>query len=265
MNAHAEKTGSAGSDKAVAVKETGWFGVAQSDMAASERFFGELLELDEWDRTDGRSRVSYQLPSGQRFAIMSQTAPNAELHGRPLVGLAVDDAAATKQIMEARGLAFSSELQRGPEASWAFFQDPDGHTHKIISQPPPRVFDQTGKQLKIKGVGTVEVPVKDRAASVAFFQRYLDLTIQELPGEQPFTLFRLESGNVFEVIDADMARAPYPIVAFEVDDIEASRRVVSERGIGVSEAFSAPAAQWFYLDGPDGITYEIIEIDRGML
>ena len=196
---------------------------------------------------------------------MSQTAPDAELHGRPLVGLAVEDAAATKQIIEARGLAFSSGLQQGPEASWAFFQDPDRHTHKIISQPPPRVFDQTGKQLKIKGVGTVEVPVKDRAASVAFFQKHLDLTIQELPGEQPFTLFRLESGNVFEVIDADKARAPYPIVAFEVDDIEASRAVIQERGIGVSELCNAPAAQWFYLDGPDGITYEIINIDRAML
>ena len=265
MNAHAENTGSEGSDKAVVVKETGWFGVAQSNLAASARFFGELLELDERDRTDGPAQVSYQLPSGQRFAIMAQTAPDAELHGRPLVGLAVDDAAATKQIMEARGLAFSSELQQGPDASWAFFQDPDGHTHKIVSLPPPRVFDQTGKQLKIKGVGTVEVPVKDRAASVAFFQRYLDLTIQELPGEQPFTLFRLESGNVFEVIDADKARAPYPIVAFEVDDIEASRRVVQERGIGVSDLCSAPAAQWFYLDGPDGVTYEIINIDRGML
>ena len=265
MNAHAENTGSEGSDKAVEVKETGWFGVAQSDLAASARFFGELLELDERNRTDEPAQVSYQLPSGQRFAIMSQTAPDAELHRRPLVGLAVDDAAATKQIMETRGLAFSSELQQGPDASWAFFQDPDGHTHKIVSLPPPRVFDQTGKQLKIKGVGTVEVPVKDRAASVAFFQRYLDLTIQELPGEQPFTLFRLESGNVFEVIDADKARAPYPIVAFEVDDIEASRRVVSERGIGVSDLCSAPAAQWFYLDGPDGVTYEIINIDRGML
>ena len=265
MNAHAENTGAAGADKAVAVKETGWFGVAQSDMAASARFFGELLELDECDRTDEPALVSYQLPSGQRFAIMSQTAPDAELHARPLVGLAVNDAATTKQIMEARGLAFSSELQRGPEASWAFFQDPDGHTHKIVSQSPPRAFDQSGKQLKIKGVGTVEVPVKDRAASVAFFQKYLDLTIQELPGELPFTLFRLESNNVFEVIDAAQARAPYPIVAFEVDDIEASRRVVSERGGVVSELCSAPAAQWFYLDGPDGVTYEIIEIDRQML
>lgn len=257
MNTHAEKR--------VAVKDTGWFGVAQSDMAASERFFGELLELDERDRTDAPALVSYQLPSGQLFAIMSQTAPDAKLHARPLVGLAVEDAAETKQIAEARGLAFSSELQQGRESAWAFFQDPDNHTHKIISQPPPRVFDQTGKQLKIKGVGTVEVPVKDRAASVAFFQRYLDLTIQELPGEQPFTLFRLESNNVFEVIDTGPARASYPIVAFEVDDIEASRKVVQERGIGVSELCNAPAAQWFYLDGPDGITYEIINIDRGML
>ena len=58
---------------------------------------------------------------------------------------------------------------------------------------------------------------------------------------------------------------PYPIVAFEVDDIEASRRVVQERGIVVSDLCSAPAAQWFYLDGPDGITYEIIDIDRAML
>ena len=91
---------------AVAVQEIGWVGVTQSDMTRSERFFEELLELDEYGRMDDLGLVIYQLPSGQLFELISAQAPDSEMYRRPLLGFLVEDAEKAKRIMEAKGLAF---------------------------------------------------------------------------------------------------------------------------------------------------------------
>ena len=251
---------------AAAVKEIGWVGVTQSDMAAAERFFGELLELDEYDRMDDMGLVIYQLPSGQIFELISEQAPGSEQYRRPLLGFLVEDAEQAKKTMERRGLAFSSDLIRVPGSAWAFFKGPEGYTHEIAENPEPRVFDQSGKQLQIKGIGAAVMPAKDHRAMAEFFGTFLDLTVKLASEEPPFTLFEFRTGNFFEVRDAEQSETKdYPLVAFEVDDIEAARALVLKRGIGASEITGTQAAQWFYLDGPEGLTYEIIRIDRSKL
>lgn len=249
-----------------AVKEIGWVGVTQSDMTAAERFFGELLELDESGRMDDMGLVIYQLPSGQIFELISEQAPDSELYRRPLLGFLVEDAEQAKKTMESRGLAFSSDLIRVPGAAWAFFNGPDGYTHEIVENPEPSSFDQSGKQLKIKGIGAAVMPAKDHRATAEFFRKFLDLAVKSVSEEPPFTLFEFRTGNFFEVSDADQSKTKnYPLIAFEVDDIEAARNIVLKRGVGASEITSAEAAQWFYLDGPDDVLYEIISIDRSKL
>ena len=249
-----------------AIKEIGWVGVTQSDMAAAERFFGELLELDEYDRMDDMGLVIYQLPSGQIFELISEQAPGSEQYRRPMLGFLVEDAEQAKAAMERRGLAFSSDVIRVPGAAWAFFKGPDGYTHEIVENPEPRVFDQSGKQLPIKGIGAAVMPAKDHRATAEFFGKFLDLTVKFVSEEPPFTLFEFRTGNFFEVSDAGQSKTKnYPLVAFEVDDIEAARNILLKRDIGASEITTTAAAQWFYLDGPDGVFYEIISIDRSKL
>ena len=249
-----------------AVQEIGWVGVTQTDMAKSERFFGELLELDEYGRMDDLGLVIYQLPSGQIFELIAEQAPDSAMYRRPLLGFLVEDAEQAKKTMEGRGLTFSSDLIRVPGSAWAFFQDPNGYTHEIVQNPERRLFDQSGKQLQIKGIGAVAIPAEDRQATAEFFRKFLALTAKPMAEDAPFTLFEFRTGNFFEVRDADQAKTKnYPLIAFEVDDLKAARRLLLQRGLSVSEITGTPAAHWFSLDGPDDVLYEIISIDRSKL
>ena len=265
-SASAEEADAGAAPDAAAVKEIGWVGVTQPDMAAAERFFGELLELDEYDRMDDMGLVIYQLPSGQLFELISEQASGSEQYRRPVLGFLVEDAEQAKKTMERRGLAFSSDIFRVPGSAWAFFKGPEGYTHEIAQNPEPRVFDQSGKQLQIKGIGTAVMPAKDHRAMAEFFGKFLDLTVKPVPEDPPFTLFEFPTGNFFEVRNADQSKTKdYPLIAFEVEDIETARALVLKRGISASEVSGTQAAQWFYLDGPEGLTYEIMQIDRSKL
>ena len=248
------------------VRQIGWIGVMQPDMARGERFFGELLELDEFGRMDDLGVVIYQLPSGQIFELLAEQAPDSSMFKRPVLGFLVGNVAQAKAVMEGRGLTFSSGVVEVPGSAWAFFQDPQGYTHEIAQNPEPRVFDQSEKQLRIKSIGTVVMPAEDRSAMTDFFRTSLALTVKPMAGNIPATLFEFANGTFFEVRAAHQTRTRnYPLVAFEVDDAEAARRLLVERGLDVSEITGTPAAQWFEFNGPAGVLYEIRSIDRSKL
>lgn len=250
----------------VTVQQIGWIGVMQPDMARAERFFGELLELDEYGRMDDMGLVIYQLPSGQIFELLAEQAPDAAMFKRPVLGFLVGNVAQAKVAMEGRGLAFSSAVVEVPGSAWAFFQDPQGYTHEIAQNPEPRLFDQSEKQLRIKSIGSVAMPAEDHQATAEFFRTSLALTAKPMGSNLPFTLFEFANGTFFEVRAADQAKTKdYPLVAFEIDDAEAARRLLMERGLEVSEITGMPAAQWFDFEGPEGVLYEIISFDRSKL
>jgi hypothetical protein len=52
----------------------------------------------------------------------------------PVAGFEVDDVAAARREMEAKGIRFIGEVHDAPSSAWSHFYGPDGHVYEITSK-----------------------------------------------------------------------------------------------------------------------------------
>jgi predicted enzyme related to lactoylglutathione lyase len=102
--------------------------VPAKDFEESVRFYGEVLELPELKRWGSMPGAEFQAGNLTR-AVMDPTAFGQEFrpHGSP-IALQVDDVPAARAHLEAKGVAFHTDLIDSGFCHQVIFSDPAGNT-----------------------------------------------------------------------------------------------------------------------------------------
>ena len=115
------------------VKGITWLG-SPTDRYAEMRIFAiEVLGLRPVeDKTDFSV---FRLPDGDTFEIFGPKAiaDGHEFMRAPVAGFLVDDVAAARKEMEAKGILFIGPVHDAESSSWSHFFAPDGHVYEISS------------------------------------------------------------------------------------------------------------------------------------
>jgi predicted enzyme related to lactoylglutathione lyase len=97
------------------------------DHDAAARFYGETLGLPFVKRWGNMPGSEFQA-GNLTLAVMQSDAFGLEFRpGSTLIALQVDDVAATRERLEAAGVAFRGDILDSGVCHQAFFQDPDGN------------------------------------------------------------------------------------------------------------------------------------------
>ena len=244
------------------IKQVGWMGVRASDLSKAKEFFKQTLELDIHTSAEGVE--IFQLPNGQFFELLSDSVPDSELFKEPLLGFEVENVKNARRSLEANGLKFEGDTQNLLDFSWSFFKDHEQNLLVIVSTPPPKLFPQTDKKLKILSMGWIGYNVDDHKAAYQFYNKKLGLQAAALDTEH-FTAIPFSNQTIFEVLNrSTVMELPvnYPVIGFQVDNLKESVEILKERKvklIGTLQSES-PELAWQYFEGPDGIVYELIEL-----
>ena len=116
-----------------------------TDIAAAEHFYGTVLGLPFLKRWGEMPGVEFQA-GNLTIAIMDPTAFGQEFraHGVPLA-LAVDDVAAAREQLQARGVTFVTEVFDSGVCHQAIFRDPSGNSlglhHRYMPPTVPPTAD----------------------------------------------------------------------------------------------------------------------------
>jgi catechol 2,3-dioxygenase-like lactoylglutathione lyase family enzyme len=115
----------------------------------------------------------------------------------------------------------------------------------------------------IQGILWAGVRVDEPESAIRFFRDLLGLEIAEQDAGGGFTLFRLPSGQEFELLGPNSrwyrVHEDRVVVGFQVADVPEARRELQAEGIEfVTEtAGDAASGQWCYFRGPGGVLFEI--------
>lgn len=246
------------------IKNIGWVGVKANDLSQADEFFTQVLEFDKHSAVPAMDIEIYQLPSGQYFELMSHKTPNVDVFEKPFIGFEVEDVDEARKKLEAKGLLFEGKTFKIPTGGWAFFKDIDGNLMEIVQNPPRKTFSQTAKKLKIQAIGWLGLGVANHKESFQFFNTQLGLREVALPGENnPYTLMGFKDQSFFEVLDHlnEEWDIDYPMVAFQVEDIDTAVKVLQERKVKlIGEIGGNPGLKVQCFEGPDGIKYQLAQI-----
>ena len=116
----------------MSVQGLGRLGVRTDRFAETVSLHPDLLGLEPF-HADVAS-VRFRLRDGSELHVYGPADDDHGFFGTtPVVGLAVEDAAATREGLEAAGVTFLTELERDGEAAWCHFRGPDGNVYELIS------------------------------------------------------------------------------------------------------------------------------------
>lgn len=110
-----------------------WAGAPAADFDRANRFFREVLGLEMLLRNDERMIGIFKLPSGQLFEVFGPGNRYQELMDSPTIAFDVDDIDGARAELEAQGVRFVSEIERGSHGdAWTFFEGPDGYLYQLF-------------------------------------------------------------------------------------------------------------------------------------
>jgi catechol 2,3-dioxygenase-like lactoylglutathione lyase family enzyme len=116
----------------VSVHGLGWLGVRTDRFDETVALYRDVLGLEPFHADE--ASVRFRLRGGAELHVYGPADDDHRFFGTaPVVGLAVEDAAATRERLEAAGIALLTELERDGEAAWCHFRGPDGNVYEIIS------------------------------------------------------------------------------------------------------------------------------------
>jgi catechol 2,3-dioxygenase-like lactoylglutathione lyase family enzyme len=116
--------------------------VPTRDLAAATAFYGETLGLPRsavWQRP-GQEPVGAEFETGTvTIALLACGPLGIEFRPNPVpIALRVDDVAAARAKLEARGVVFKGDVIDSGVCHQAFFEDPDGNTLGLHHRYAPR-------------------------------------------------------------------------------------------------------------------------------
>ena len=121
--------------------------------------------------------------------------------------------------------------------------------------------------MDVKSYSWAGAPTDDFDGTMRFFEEVLGFRVVMRDDETDFGMFRLPSGQVFEVFGPKSDEHSYlkmPAVGFDVDDVRQARAELEAQGIEfVTDILTIPSGKvsWTYFVGPDGFLYEIWQRD----
>lgn len=111
----------------------GFIGFRTDRFEAMVAMFGDVIGLEIIRRAPGAAW--FRLAGGGELHVYDVSEPDhAFFTTGPVVGLAVDDVDTLRRRLEAEGIGFVGETQRGEGTAWAHFRAPDGTVMEIISR-----------------------------------------------------------------------------------------------------------------------------------
>jgi hypothetical protein len=117
------------------VRRLGFLGVRVADRAqfeATVAVYRDLLGLVPFRNVRGRL-AWFRLADGTEVHVYGPADKDHVAFGdRPCVGLVVDDVDSTRARLEAAGIEFLWETQRGGGAAWAHYRGPDGGLYELV-------------------------------------------------------------------------------------------------------------------------------------
>ncbi|HLD94985.1 MAG TPA: VOC family protein [Anaerolineales bacterium] len=112
-----------------------WAGAPTSDFDRTNRFFREDLGLEMLMRDDERMVGIFKLPTGQLFEVFGPGNRYQKLMNSPAIAFDVDDIDRARAELEAKGVKFVSEIERGSHGdAWTFFEGPDGYLYQLFQR-----------------------------------------------------------------------------------------------------------------------------------
>lgn len=108
-----------------------WIGVGVPDFPAAATFFHEILGMPLQLHLADRDIALFQLPSGQQFEIMGPRAPEFARHATPVIAFEVDDVAAARAELQAKGVPFTSDIEAMEGVQWIYFRGPGGLLYQL--------------------------------------------------------------------------------------------------------------------------------------
>ena len=117
--------------------------------------------------------------------------------------------------------------------------------------------------IRLKNINHITYNVKDKDAALKWYQDILVLKqIPKMVDSDHLYWLQLPSGAMVHIIEnADAPSAPSHHTAFEVDDIEASREYLVQKGIETTDIQTRNDGQRaMYLNDPDGNRIEICTV-----
>ena len=117
--------------------------------------------------------------------------------------------------------------------------------------------------IRLKNINHITYNVKDKDAALRWYEDILGLKqIPKMVNGDHLYWLQLPSGAMVHIIEnADAPSAPSHHTAFEVDDIEAARDALNDKGIETTDIQTRNDGQKaFYLDDLDGNRIEICTV-----
>lgn len=120
----------------MSVNGLGWLGVRTERFEETVSLYRDVFGLEAFHADERSAR--FRLGDGTELHVYGPEDEHHRFFGTaPVVGLAVDDAAAARRRLEAAGLELLTELERANGAAWFHFRGPDGNVYELISQGGP--------------------------------------------------------------------------------------------------------------------------------
>jgi catechol 2,3-dioxygenase-like lactoylglutathione lyase family enzyme len=113
-----------------------------TDLDRARRFYGETLGLEEsavYQRGDAPP-IGAEFETGTvTLAVVDMQAIGREFRASSVpIALRVDDVAAAREQLEARGVSFAADTLNTGVCHMAFFEDPDGNSLMLHRRYAPR-------------------------------------------------------------------------------------------------------------------------------
>jgi len=116
--------------------------VPTTDLDRAREFYGEVLGLEAsavYQRGDAPAMGAEFETGTLTISVVDPSAIGREFRANPLpIALRVDDVAAARAELEARGVAFSADTLDTGVCHMAFFADPDGNPLMLHRRYAPR-------------------------------------------------------------------------------------------------------------------------------
>jgi len=112
-----------------------WTGAPTSDFDQTYQFFRDTLGLEVLVIDEERMIGIFKLPTGQLFEIFGPGNRYQTLMNSPGIAFDVDAIDTARAELEAKGVKFVSEIERGSHGdAWTFFEGPDGYLYQLFQR-----------------------------------------------------------------------------------------------------------------------------------
>jgi uncharacterized protein len=229
-----------------------WTDITVSDLARSQAFYSRLLGWEFTESVPEFGGYCNALVDGKTVAGMAPPMEGSEVTSAWTVYLATDDIHKThQQVLAAGGTAQMEPMEVGDFGWMGLWLDPAGTQFGGWQQK-----EHTGFELFAEPGAPVwcDLMSPDREKTKTFFTEVFGFTYEPM-GDAPYDIFSVPEREGAGGLGASDSGYSGWSVAFQVEDVDASRKVAKEAGGDIlGDASDFEFGRYGPVVGPDGET-----------